>query len=226
MYGTDSKQLNMILGRVIKMLIITYIMGHTLTITEDSLPFVLDQVRHKSTKPLEPHTSPRLANRQLKFYFAMLRDTVYHQVLNGLQQTYKNSGPKQDRPLYENIKQRSWLPSLCAMLGLSMVLEEVQRTIYIQAEAKIHKQEMTTQQATIEAENACGRIDEKHDFLVRLFCSKYKEKLWAQGGSFGPGTPKYGDGSIENEFLRNIHTLLRRNREFWATLWMLLLAHG
>lgn len=185
------------------MLIITYIMGHTLTIHEDTLHDVLAKVK-LTDKPPEPeeHTSPRLANRQLKFFFSLMRNRIYEKVLNQQQQTFHASRPKE----------ATWLVSFCAMLGFAMVLEEIQRTIQIQADAKIEKLEMTPDEAYTEALHACERIDDRFGFLVAIFRQKYRDKKWRDTGSFGPGTPTYG-GFPEKRFLGTLRGLAEERSE-------------
>lgn len=196
-------QLRELLQKIIRMMIITYIMGHTLTIAEDTAEGVVDAVRH-SWKPhdIESHISPRLANRQLKFFFCVLRNQVYENILNWQQQTLHSSGKKE----------ATWLPAFCVMLGFAMVLEEVQRTIHIQADAKAQKGEMTPEQAETEAINACERIDARFNLLVGLFRCKYRDRKWGPNGSFGHGTPVLTD-PYERDFLGQLYTLLWEKRE-------------
>ena len=181
------------------MMIITYIMGHTLTIVEDTLPSVLRNVRF-SQRPSQQmrQISPRLANRQLKFFFAILRSNTYNDMLRWQQQTLHTSGKKEN----------TWLTSFCAMLGFAMVLEEVQRTLQIQADAKVAKKEMTEEMANAEAKNACERIDARYKLLTGLFQCKYRDKKWGEGGSFGPGTPQL-KGTAEKQFLSALRTLVQ-----------------
>lgn len=203
-------QLKLLLQKIIRMMIITYIMGHTLTISEDTLFGVLSSVKH--TRPpaqIASHTSPRLANRQLKFFFSALRDKIYGEVLNGLQQTLRSSSKKE----------ATWLPSFCAMLGLAMVLEEQQRTLHIQADAKAAKEEMPAEEADMEARNACERIDERFRFLTALFQCKYRDRKWGMG-SFGPQTPLLAEPSA-NRFLGETLLLLQEKCEssFHPCVW-------
>ena len=202
-----SVQLKEILKEILRMMTITYIMGHTLTIVEETLPTVLDAVRHSPKGPTQPFVSPRLANRQLKFYFAVLRTNIYKKILKWQQQTLHSSGRKED----------TWLLCFCAMLGFAMVLEEVQRTIQIQADAKAAKGEMTEDQANAEAKNACERIDHRFKLLVGLFQCKYRDKKWGDNGSFGPQTPGFND-SVYNEFLHNVRELLEDNSKLLLAL--------
>lgn len=181
------------------MLIVTYIMGHTLTIAEDTLPTVLARVRY--TGEIEPHTSPRLANRQLKYYFSNLRNRTFNTVLHRQQQTFHDSKKKEAH----------WLVSFCAMLGFAMVLEETQRTIQIQADAKETKGEMTREQANAEALTHCRRIDEKFEKLICFFQKKYRDRKWDQG-SFGNRTPSYRT-LPESTFLGHLYGLLLASRK-------------
>ncbi|KAK3046092.1 hypothetical protein LTR09_012385 [Extremus antarcticus] len=195
--GTQDMTIRDLLGDVIRMLVITYIMGHTLTITEDTLPMVLEHIKFRPGGIPQQHTSPRLANRQLKFYFAVMRMDIYRQILRWQEQTFQSN----------NKKENSWLPSFFSILGFAMVLEEIQRTIQIQADAKITKNKMSADQATKEAANACERIDQRFTLLVNLFQFKYRDKIWGEHGSFGPGTPTFTDPAAR-EFLTNVRTLL------------------
>jgi hypothetical protein len=187
---------------ILKMMIITYIMGHTLTICEETLPTVLNHVKFSRPGQQQKHTSPRLANRQLKFYFAVMRSSIYEKILKWQQQILHTSGKKDE----------SWLTSFCAMLGFAMVLEEVQRTLQIQADAKIAKDEMPHDQAETEARNACERIDDRFQLLVGLFQCKYRDRKWGDNGSFGPSTPQFTELATIS-FLYNVRQLLDQKRK-------------
>lgn len=190
------------------MLIVTYIMGHTLTIAEDTLPTVLASVRYtpRQSQP-EQHTSPRLANRQLKHYFSSLRHNTYLKVLHRQQQTFHDSKKKEAH----------WLVSFCAMLGLAMVLEEIQITIQIQADAKWIKGEMPQKAANAEALSHCQRIDGKFEKLVFYFQKKYRDRKWGEDGSFGHGTPNYRTVA-ESRFLANTYGMLLQRRTYHSPL--------
>jgi len=185
------------------MIIITYIMGHTLTITTETLPTIHKHLKHHG-KPaqLASRTSPRLANRQLKFFLHVLREESYQEVLRLQQETLQTGGDKDS----------TWLPAFCTMLALAMVLEEIQHTIQIQADAKAQKLECSLNDAQMEARNACERIDVQYAQLIRLFQHKYRDETWASGGSFGPRTPLLRD-AVEDAFCRNVKGLLVRSGE-------------
>ena len=180
------------------MMIITFIMSHTLCIAQETLYTVLSHVKHsKVSDPSSSFTSPRLANRQLKFFFSVLRTGIYEKILK----------EQQSRLRTGTTKESTWLASFCVMLGFAMVLEEVQRTIQIQADAKAVKGEMSRENATTEAENACRRIDDRYNLLIGLFQSKYRDKKWGERGSFGNGTPELDDPHAR-EFLGELRNLV------------------
>lgn len=185
------------------MTITTYIMGHTLTITTETLPTIHKHLKSRG-KPaqLVSQTSPRLANCQLKFFFHVLRTQSYEEVLRWQQATLQISGHKDS----------TWLSTFCIMLVLAMVLEEVQRTIQIQADTKVQKLECSSDEAQLEARNACGRIDSNFALLICLFQCKYRDKTWVSEGSFGPQTPLLRD-PVEHSFCRDLRALLVKSGE-------------
>ncbi|KAK5109731.1 hypothetical protein LTR62_006571 [Meristemomyces frigidus] len=202
-----------VLKKILRMTAITYIMGHTLTICEDTAYGVLSAVRdhHKPSRADWPthHVSPRLANRQLKFYFSICRQKIFQDLLNWQQQTLHASKNKDEQ----------WLPAFCVTLALALVLEEGQRLIWIQADAKVRKDESSDRAAaaaaaTTEAVNACQRIDDRFGLLADLFRAKYRSKRWKVGqvGSFGPSTPLV-QGWAQQEFLNTVYGLLIENEQ-------------
>jgi hypothetical protein len=167
------------------MLLIQYIMGHTLTISDETVPTVISNIRHSRTPTnhTQQYTSPRLANRQLKFFFAILRNGIYEKLLKWQQQTLHTAGKKD----------QTWLPAFCVTLGFAMVLEEVQHSLYVQADAAVTRGEMNREEADRVAGNACERIDARFKLLIGLFQCKYRDRKWGDNGSFGPGTPEVKD---------------------------------
>lgn len=151
---------------------------------------------------LATHTSPRLANRQLKFFFHVLRNQIYEDILKWQQATLHTSGGKNT----------TWLSTFVVMLAFAMVLEEAQRTMQIQADAKWRKRECSYDEAQQEASNACERIDARFALLIGLFQCKYRDKKWVRGGSFGPQTPRLRD-PVEHNFCSQLRELLDERRK-------------
>lgn len=203
----DHSQLRDLLKDILRMLLITYIMGHTLTISRDMVPAVIANVRH-SRRPVnhqQKHTSPRLANRQLKFFFAILRNGIYNKLLKWQQATLHTAGKKD----------ATWLPAFCVTLSFAMVLEEIQHTLFIQADASVTRGEMIREEANRIASNACERIDTKFKLLVGLFQCKYRDKNWGDNGSFGPGTPEVIDHA-SRVFLVEVREMIIERCESWT----------
>lgn len=93
------------------------------------------------------------------------------------------------------------------MLGFAMVLEDVQRTIQLQAETAIQRGEQTHEYAFQQAGNACERIDARFKLLVGLFQCKYRDRKWGSKGSFGPGTPELRE-PVQREFCERLRGLV------------------
>ncbi|KAF2212534.1 hypothetical protein CERZMDRAFT_90623 [Cercospora zeae-maydis SCOH1-5] len=90
-----------------------------------------------------------------------------------------------------------------------MVLEEVQRTMMCHAEAKVCRTEATPQAARVEAQQHCDNIDKRFQLLIGLFQCKYRDKKWADQGSFGNGTPEFHD-PVANSFLFHLRHLVEQ----------------
>lgn len=88
-----------------------------------------------------------------------------------------------------------------------MVLEDVQRTIQLQADTSVQRGEMTRENALQQAGNACERIDARFKLLVGLFQCKYRDRKWGSNGSFGPGTPELRE-PIQKEFCERLTELV------------------
>ncbi|SMR57428.1 unnamed protein product [Zymoseptoria tritici ST99CH_3D1] len=196
---TTDETLKPLLRLILRLQLVTHIMGHTLAVSPSTLPTLLSNLQHTpSPHPasLPEFTSPRLANRQLKFFFSILRLTLSTKLLKWLQQTLHTAGSKST----------TFLPSFLVMLGFAMSLEEVQRTLMLQADSKVRRDNADRKEAETEARNACERIDERFRLLVGLFQCKYRDKKWGVDGDFGPGTPRV-DG-VGGEFLRELRMLV------------------
>ena len=185
------------------MLLITHIMGRTLCIVDSNLPTVMSSVRH-TTPPAAclPFTSPKMANRQLKFFFGLLRTQIYEKILKWQQQTFHVGGKKES----------TWIHSFCVMLGFAMVLEEVQRLLHIQAETSAEQGLMSWDDASRQAENAFDRIDGRYKLLIGLFQCKYRDKTWGEHGSFGTHTPRLTEPA-QQHFLQKVRYLLVKDRK-------------
>ena len=196
-------QLQTRLREILRMLVITFLMGRVLCLEEDTLDDVLSCLQFSSPPQHVPsRTSPRVTNRQLKYFFHMLRTSHYESMLKWQQQTMHTSGKRE----------RTWLPAFCTMLGFAMVLEELQLALYIQAAAKI-EDPMTYEhsgdraEAHKEARDACSTIDDRFNLLQGIFQCKYRDKNWPARGTFGYSSPEVRE-PVSNRFLTELFALV------------------
>jgi hypothetical protein len=104
-------------------------------------------------------------------------------------------------------KESTWTQSFCLMLGFAMVLEELQHTLFIQADASATRGTASHAQANQQCADACHRIDERFSLLIGIYRCKYRDKTWTGVGSFGPGTPRLEDPASDY-FARRVRHLL------------------
>lgn len=186
------------------MIVLNYIMGHTLTLSEDTVAHVLANIKLSAPPAsFKPYTSPRLATRQLKFFFALQRSSMLDKLLRWYQQALHTSANKNE----------TWMRSFCVILGFAMLFEEIQWTLQIEADVKTAKVHMAEMEAETEAFNACERIDNRFQLLIGLFQCKYRDRKWNEG-DFGLGTPTVDDEKSQ-AFLHDLRSLVEQNSELW-----------
>jgi hypothetical protein len=188
LFDTDLfLQLQKILATILRMLLVTYIMAHVLTIKRSTIEGVMRSMQHaempENFQGIK-HISPRLANQQFKCHFSRIRAKLCLDLLNKFQAILsKFSG---------DAKESTWMRSFCLMLGFAMVLEEIQHTLYIQAHASMIK-DPAAEQRFIES---CKRMDERFALLTLIHQTRYRSReRFTEGGSFGPGTPNLQDAA-------------------------------
>jgi hypothetical protein len=103
-----------------------------------------------------------MVNRQLKFLYCAIFNQIMESVLKRLQQVLRSSrgGAK-------------WTSAFCAVLGLAMCFEEVQRTTHGNQDIEAKRGRITEWMAAQRAEESCRLIDEKFTFVANLFRWKY-----------------------------------------------------
>ncbi|KAJ8608362.1 hypothetical protein MRB53_039702 [Persea americana] len=135
---SHDEQLREQLRDILRMIIISYIMGHTIYLVEDTLPTVFGRIRHTvppAQDDLVRYISPRLANRQFKFFF--LHRNIYTTVLKRQQATL-HAGNK---------KEATWLQAFCVVVAWRWSLKRhsahcrykpTQKSIYGKCRAIMH----------------------------------------------------------------------------------------
>ncbi|KAH7062049.1 hypothetical protein B0J12DRAFT_564300 [Macrophomina phaseolina] len=199
----ESKDEKQLLHEVRRLIVVTYIMGHTLVLEEANRAQVLPRLRYdrRSASDYGPYCSPRVVNRQLKYLFCDLHKTTMHEVYKRLQQMLKKS--TQWPPA-------KWTAAFCAMLGLAMVHEDTQKTIQLVMDHKTVSEGMDDRLAREGARRACEAIDVKFSFVMALFMrrsSKSENPVVHRDGA-------YWAGKLERNcavFAENVKRLVSNN---------------
>ncbi|OJD32725.1 fungal zn binuclear cluster domain containing protein [Diplodia corticola] len=199
----ESKDEKLLLHEVRRLIVVTYIMGHTLVLEEANRAQVLPRLRfdRRSASDYGSFCSPRVVNRQLKYLFCGLHKTTMHEVYKRLQQMLKKS--TQWPPA-------KWTAAFCAMLGLAMVHEDTQKTIQLVMDHKTVSEGMDERHAREGARRACEAIDVKFSFVMALFMrrsSKSENPIVHRDGA-------YWAGKLERNcamFAENVRKLVSNN---------------
>ncbi|OCL13162.1 hypothetical protein AOQ84DRAFT_125180 [Glonium stellatum] len=193
-----------LLREVFRLIVVTYIMGHTLTIEEDTRDYSLKLLRSYRPGVYADNCSPRMTNRQLKYFFCRLHQTIMTNVLNKLQQIFKSSKGCD-----------KWTSAFCAVLGLAMAHEDNQKTIHLVTQTKAASHEMSTQDAEVQSTQACEEIDGKFSFIMNIFRWKYNRGYNPLRDSEQDWMSKLKDpGAIQ--FARDVSILVTQNTDYLA----------
>ncbi|KAF2142119.1 uncharacterized protein K452DRAFT_298115 [Aplosporella prunicola CBS 121167] len=185
--AADEKRL---LHDVLRLIVVTYIMGHTLILDEQSRQQALSSL---STSPHIPPSSygtfcsPRVVNRQLKFLFCSLHQQIMDSVYRKLQQILKRGTSWPGK----------WTSAFVCMLGLAMCHEDTQKTVHLIMDYKTVADRLDPRMAQKRAETACEAIDMKFLFVMALFLRRSSKspnplnerdfEQWWRGNPDGPG---------------------------------------
>lgn len=192
-----------LLRDVFRLIVVTFIMSHTITIAEEGKHSTLQRMHSYAGLHAyaDNFTSPRMTNRQLKYFFSRLQRSITNTVLNKLQQIFKSSKGCD-----------KWLAAFVAVLGMCMAVEDQQKTIHQVMSTKATTEGSDPRDAQGQAEIACREIDSKMLFIQQIFRWKYNRKHnplvnadhdWEKESGFG-------DASSVN-FVRQVAQLVREN---------------
>ncbi|CAD0110355.1 unnamed protein product [Aureobasidium uvarum] len=178
-------------------------MDHPITISNTSLPATISSMHSYNNPHLyTAWTSPFLANRQLKYFFAEMQTQQYNRTLNRLHQILRKAGDKN----------KLWMSSFVLMLGIGTVLENCQHLLWIKADAKVARKEMTAIDADWEARTHCQEMDDGYEFLCKLYHCKYRGKH-RQKTRYEELKNKTSS-KAEQTFADRIYEIVDRNGEF------------
>lgn len=158
---SNSRSQSKLLREVFRLIVCTFIMSHTLTIAEESKHATLSRMH--SYAPTPTYTSPRMTNRQLKYFFSRLHRNILSIVLNKLQQIFKSSKGCD-----------KWLAAFVSVVGMCMAMEDQQMTIHCVMETKARTEGTLGTQN--QADIACREIDARMNFISQIFRWKYNRK--------------------------------------------------
>jgi hypothetical protein len=178
-------------------------MSHTLTIAEEGKHTTLQRMHSYAGRAAyaDNFTSPRMTNRQLKYFFSRLQRTIHATVLNKLQQIFKSSKGC-DR----------WLAAFVAVLGMCMALEDQQKTIHLVMSTRAATEGGDTRDAQGQADVACREIDTRMLFVQQIFRWKYNRKHNPLVNADHDWEKEVGFGDRSSvEFVRQVAQLVREN---------------
>ena len=161
----------------LKLIVITYIMTHSLTLIEDTRSEIFSMLMNPPDTPYEPLTSPRWLNKELKFLMSRLHTDLLKNVLELIHKTLRDCRDKKSL----------WAVAFIGLLTLSMVTESMQHSIRCKEETDKEMHVIPREDTT--AELYLSRMDEKLDLLVRIFQKKYgirENKEGKQKTEFNP----------------------------------------
>ncbi|CAI6341430.1 unnamed protein product [Periconia digitata] len=195
-----------LLREVYRLIVTTYIMSHTLTIAEETKHQTLRKL-HSYVSPdtyVQNFTSPRMTNRQLKYFFAKLQRSILSTVLNKLQQIFKSSKGCD-----------KWVAAFVSVVGMCMAHEDQQKTIHQVMATRAATENMDAREAQMQAEFACREIDDRMHFVSQIFRWKYNRKCnplkdpdhaWEKEVGFGDESSAL--------FVRNVAQLVKENTDY------------
>jgi len=180
-------------------------MSHTLTIAEENKDSTLSRMHsYEPNAYVENFTSPRMTNRQLKYFFSRLQRSIMTTILNKLQQVYKSSKGCD-----------KWLAAFIVVLGMSMAHEDQQKIIHQTMTTKATTEHLDIRDLQADADDACREIDARMGFIAHIFRLKYNRKCnplrdsdhdWEREVGFGDA------GSVT--FVRQVAQLVKENSKF------------
>ncbi|KAH7077368.1 hypothetical protein FB567DRAFT_535115 [Paraphoma chrysanthemicola] len=195
-----------LLREVFRLIVVTFIMSHTLTIAEEGKHSTLQRMHSYAGLHAyaDNFTSPRMTNRQLKYFFARLQRTIQSAVLNKLQQIFKSSKGCD-----------KWLAAFVAVLGMCMALEDQQKTIHLVQSTKATTEGTDQRDAQGLADEACREIDNRMLFVQQIFRWKYNRKHNPLVNADHDWEKEVGFGDKSSvEFVRQVAQLVRENTDY------------
>jgi hypothetical protein len=153
-----------LLREVFRLIVVTFIMSHTLTIAEKDKSTIPQNLRSDVDRDayLIKNVSSRVVNRQLKYFFSRLQNEIASFVLKKLLQILESSKGSDKWPI-----------AFITMLGVCMMLEDQQKTIHFVMSTRAATEGSDARAAQRLADVACKHIDEYARSLQQIFIRRY-----------------------------------------------------
>ncbi|CAO2658641.1 Nn.00g063640.m01.CDS01 [Neocucurbitaria sp. VM-36] len=195
-----------LLREVYRLIVVTFIMGHVITIAEETKESVLSSME-SYTGPetyVERFCSPRVANRQLKYCFFRLQTSILTALLSKLQKVFQADNG------YDK-----WVYAFIAILGLAMASEDQQKTIHYAMMTNAAIGLTTQHNAQTIAYNCCIDIDAHISFIQQIFRWKYHgEKNPLRDPDFYWDKVVGFEDRNSVDFVRSVAALVKDNVDF------------
>ncbi|KAF2752938.1 hypothetical protein EJ05DRAFT_505573 [Pseudovirgaria hyperparasitica] len=151
-----------LLTEVYYLIITTYIVAHILTIPDEHKVDILSKLSNYRPDDYGDKTSPRLANRQIKHFYARLQREMVKMLLGRLQNMLEGSKG------YDK-----WTDAFIIVLGLAIAVEGIQKNVNSILDGRVGQGDFERSFAEESANEAVRRIDGCFDIIIELFQKKY-----------------------------------------------------
>ncbi|KAI4167570.1 MAG: hypothetical protein LQ343_007109 [Gyalolechia ehrenbergii] len=151
-----SGKVRKLVHQSLKLVVVTHIMTHSMTLVESTKDYVYDRLRNPPRERYGQQTSPRWVNKQFKFLLCALHQDLLRDVLSQIQETLRLSG-----------KRATWAALFAGMTILAMTTESMQMAV--RGKDETDKGEGTVRQNDTTADEAIKLMDERFDLLENIF---------------------------------------------------------
>ena len=187
----------------LKLVIITQVMTHTLTLVEHTKDEVYGRLRNRPSERFGVHTSSRWLNKELKFLLSTLHQDLWKGVLQQIQKTLQASN-----------KEQSWATTFMGLLVLAMMTESIQ--VNIRCKEETDKQDGTINWENKKANDEIGLIDKNWKILQDLFHKKYMTQKGGKAKGFNPLQQDSALDKLDEPskiFTRKVKVIIEHHRE-------------
>jgi hypothetical protein len=149
------------------------------------------------------YTSPRLVNRQMKYFFSALQRIIQNRLLCKLQEIFNSS---------EGCSQ--WLAAFVVVVGIGMAFEDQQKTIQIVHITNCTENDIDPTIGQTGVDEACKNIDESYQIILCMFWCKYRRDVNPLRDSCCEWDNQAGfDDASNRKVIQDIKKLVEENRK-------------